>query len=276
MRTLFKVLVDKKEEAVRTMIKEKIDDLSLSKLQQMLGSSSEVTSHASHSIIQTSCPKQPKSIDDDNYLKDDAVVRCISSSAVLESLYGQFGGKLFVEQSILLNLFRAIPETAATAGNLWEPRGHVRFFKGDRFTLVRMKVNGPSLIQSGEERTITIKPMTPTLLDPKSVCSPEKYYIPATKNHLTFDACFLLEQEQIALQFTISLKHSINDKGFPVLKSVLPTGCDEQALVFVVPKSRAEKFKTQAPSSGLQKGFQYYVLSLDDGGSEYCPSSADT
>jgi hypothetical protein len=274
MRTLLSVLVDKDEETIRSKIDEKVAKLDLSTLQKMLQSSSEVTDHATHSIIQTWCPNQPKR-GTDSYFRSDAVVRSISSPVVMESLHEHFGGKLFAEQSILFRLFLAIPETAGTAGNMWEPRGHVRFCKRGRYTLLRMKVNGAKLIQSEESKTITIKPMTPTLLDSKSVCSPGKYYIPATKNHPTFDACFLLNREQIALQFTVSVSHTIKDAGFLVLNDMLPKNYHKQALVFVVPKDRAENFWCSAPTSGLQKGFQYYVLPLDDSGGEYCPSSAD-
>jgi hypothetical protein len=274
IRTLLDVLVRNREKSVIKMIDEKVARLEISTLQEMLKSSSEVTNHTTHSIIQTSCSSQPTP-EDGNYLSDDIIVRSVSSHVVWESLHTRFGGKLFAQQSLLFSLFQAFPESAATAGWLWEPRGHARFCNGGRFTLVRMKVKGKSLIQAKEIKTIIIDSMTPTELDPESTCSPEKYYIPAVKNNPTFDACFLLNGEQIALQFTISPTHSIKDAGFLVLNNVLPKNCNKQALVFVVPKARAEKFKCQAPSGDPQKRFKYYVLPLDDDDRKHCPSSTD-
>ena len=273
IRTLLDVLSGNKEE-VLNKINQKTANLSLPVLQNMLAGPSEVTDHASHYIIQTSCPEQPKP-KEDKYLYSDDMVCTISSHVVWKSLFDRFGVLLYTEQSLLFRLFKPIPETAVTAGWLWEPRGHARFCKGGHFDLIQMQVKGKSLVQTQETRSIIVDNMIPTVLETNSVCSPGKYYIPPKKNQATFDACFLLNEEQIALQFTISITHSLSGAGFPVLNGVRPESCKEQAVIFVVPKARAEKFRSQAPSSDSQKKFKYYVLPLDDEISKYCPSSAD-
>jgi len=127
-----------------------------------------------------------------------------------------------------------------------------------------MQVKGNHLIRTKASRQITIDPMTPTLINPTSACNLGKYYIPRAKNNPMFDACVLFERSQIALQFTVSASHSIKPGGFEILKGVLPSLCDEQAFVFVIPKGREEKFSCDKPSGDLQNKFKYYVLPLED------------
>jgi len=233
----------------------------------MLKYGGEITNHASHSIIQTSCPKQPKQLDDD-YFKNDDWEYSISCPVVLTSLHKQFGEYLFAEQSILSRLLRSIRETAATVG-------HTLFCKGGDFTLVRMmKGDGKRncLIQVNESKTISIKSMTLTILDKNSVCQLGEYCISASESEPMFDACFLLNNELIALQFTISNKHTTKDDGFLTLIEMQPKTCTERSLVYVVPKARAERFTCDAPSDYRLQTFKFYVLALD---CKHCPSSAD-
>jgi len=262
------------EETVKSEIYDKISAIDLRTLQRVLSSRAAITNHASHPIIQTTCPKQPKPFDD-KYYKSDAVEHSICCPVVFTYLQKRFGLDLLGRQAIELDLFRSIPETATTAGDLWELRGNTRFCKGGDFTLVRMmkrNEKGNCLIQVNESKTISIKPMTGTPLDKKSVCQPGEYYIPTSEREPAFDTCFLLNNELIALQFTTSDKHTTEDNGFSTLIKMRPKTCTEQSLVYVVPKARAEKFTCDAPSKYWLGRFKFYVLALD---CKYCPSSAD-
>ena len=259
------------EEDVKHKLEAKVSNIAISTLHKMLSMSTHETSHP---IIQTLCRKQPNDPLNKTYYQSDVMEYSISCPVVLTSLHKRFGQYLFTEFSLLSRLVQAFPETAATAGWMWEARGHVHFCKGGRFTLVRMEVDeeGERLIQVEESETISIKSMTLTSLDPESVYEMGAYYVPASKRHATFDACFLAKRTQIALKFTISLSHTIEDEGLVVLNNMLPEAYNAQALVFVVPKARAERFTCPAPSSELQAEFEYYVLALDSG---YRLSSAD-
>ena len=72
------------------------------------------------------------------------------------------------------------------------------------------------------------------------------------------------------------LRHALyQTKGFPILNNQLPETCNEQYLVFIVPKNRAENFACRKPTGDAQKGFRYFLLPLDKDDNKYCPSSAD-
>jgi len=277
MRTLDLVLRHEDESAIQQGLQEKIKTISLPFLQMMLGSNSEVTDHTSHSIIETSCFHQPKP-DDERYLRTDLVVRSITAFAVWKALHERYGKRLFDKKSLQICLFANSPEAASAAGGLWEGRCHTRIWNGGRFTLLPMRVKGKNLTldEKREPEILDLNPMIPVIQDPKvSTCKHGDYYIPIAKNNPTFDAYFLLERLQIALQITISSKHSINPMGFDLLERALPRTNAERAFIFVVPKTNPQRFACPKPTTDLQHKYQYFVLPLEHQDSRYCPSSAD-
>ena len=264
--------MDKEEENVKHRINQKVSNIDIETLRKMLSMNTEIANHTSHSLLQTLCHNQP---DDrhEAYQQNDDMENSVSCPVVLAYLHKRFREALFSEQEYLSRLFRPIPETATIAGYSWEPHGHTQFCRGGDFTLIQMTKGAGRqknrLIQANESKTISIESMTLTVLDKSAVCQPGEYYISPSKNEPTFDACFLLNNELIALQFTISIKHTTKDNGFPTLISMRPTTCTEQSLVYVVPKGRAERFTCDAPSDRWLNTFNFYVLALDR---KYCPS----
>jgi hypothetical protein len=278
IRTLKAILVRGEETLVKQRLCDKIGHLSLSTIQQMLESGSEVTEHTSHSIVQTSCRRQPKR-GGAGYFQSDITERSISSPAVFGALFERHGRLLFSERSTLLTVFRNVPQTASAAGWMWEGRCHRSFCIGGAFTLFPMRIQGKSLTLARRQKpeVISIDPLDTSTFDSVvPTCSPDKYYIPMAKNHPTFDACFLLSYgRQLALQMTLSLSHSINSKGFDILERMRPTACDKQALVFVIPKENTQDFKCPKPTGDAQESFKYYILPLEPDESKYFPSSTD-
>jgi len=74
MRTLYAILVGGEKKAVKRKLREMIAGINLSAAQKMVETGSEVSEHTSYSIIQTSCPHQPK--------PGDVMERSISSYVV--------------------------------------------------------------------------------------------------------------------------------------------------------------------------------------------------
>jgi hypothetical protein len=277
MRTLGTILVGREEASVKTTIRDKITQLDLSTVQQMLQSGSEVTARTSQSIVQTSCRHRP-SEKEDQYLKSDIKQRSISSPAVLDALFEHHGRALFLQRSILLSVFQNIPETASAAGWVWEGQCHRRFCIGGEFTLFAMRVKGKRLTTGTKRGKLSVGPLETIPLDPGVVttCDHGGYYLPTSKNNPTFDACFLSDvRGQVAFQMTISLKHPIKPAGFDKLEEMRPTGCDKRAFVFVVPAKNADRFSCPKPTEDAQKNFKYYVLPLEPNESKCCPSSED-
>ena len=264
MRTLDLVLRHEDESAIQQKLQEKIKTISLPFLQMMLGSNSEVTD-SSHSIIETSCFHQPAP-DDERYLRTDLVVRSITGFAVWKALHEEYGKRLFDKKSLQIRLFASSPEAASAAGSLWEGRCHTRIWSGGRFTLLPMRVEGKNLTldEKRKPEILNLNPMIPVIQDPKvSTCKHGDYCIPIAKNNPTFDAYFLSEGLQIALQITISSTHSINAMGFDVLERALPPTNAERAFIFVVPKTNPQTFACPKPTTDLQNKYQYFVLPLE-------------
>jgi hypothetical protein len=275
MRTLCAVLVYRDEKFVKATIRENITLFELSTVHRVLQSGCEVTKHTSQSIVQTSCRRQP-SEQEDQYFQSDIKERSISGLVVLEALFDRHGRSLFLQRSILLSVFQNIPETVSTAGWVWEGQCHRCFCIGGEFTLFAMRVQGNSLIQGRKPETLSVGTMDTIPLVPGVVATrnPGEYYISTAKNNPTFDACFLSDDGgQMALQMTLSFKHSIKSAGFDKLEELRPTTCDKRAFVFVVPKKNAHLFTCPKPADDAQKKFTYYVLPLEPNESKYCPSS---
>jgi len=108
MRALDEVLRYREEQSFKADLRGKIYSLDLSDVQVILGCDYPDSEHTSPSIIQTSCPNQPKP-EHERHIRSDTKERSISSLAVWEALHGRFGKSLFDQESLL-------PRTAPAAG----------------------------------------------------------------------------------------------------------------------------------------------------------------
>jgi len=277
MRTLKAVLLAKEDAEVKEIIRQRINQLSLSDVHGMIDADTEVSSHASHSIITSLCLDQPTP-DEERYERSDRVHRYVSSPAVWEALNDRHGELLYSEIKLTTGLSQRALETSPMAGYLWEAYCHARISAGGVFTLIPMAVRGTNLVPCHTmPKPITIGHLTRTKFGPgdpaASTQEDTKYYIPSASNNAIFNAFLFSKSKQIALQTTISSSHSLSPRALEGLDKRLPQGY-KQCFTFVVPRSTAQTFTCKLPTDPAWPGVKFFLLLLDHGNSKYYPSSA--
>jgi len=211
MRTLKAVLLAKEAAEVKEIIRQRINQLSLSDVRRILAADTEASSHASHSIIMSLCLDQPTP-DEKRYEKSDPIHRFVSCPAVWEALNNRHGELLYSEIKLTTELSQRVLETSLIAGYLWEAYCHARMSAGGVFTLIPMAIRGTNLVPCHTmPKPITIGHLTRTKFRPgdPAVSTQEdtKYYIPSASNNAMFNAFLFSKSNQIALQTTISSSH---------------------------------------------------------------------
>jgi len=278
MRTLYEVLVRDQEAAIVEHLRKKIKNYSFSDIHKMLVSGHAVSDRTSHSIVTTMCKNQPQP-GKPAYTRSDKVTHDVSGPAVWDALLAEHAVALYSQMTKNITLFQRVPETASTAGRLWETNCHSRIYMGGSYTLIRMIAEGGNLVPSrNEKEPIKIERMTPNVLkivNPSDLtCNPDEYYIPSAKNNQTFDSFFFLEQKQIAIQITLSASRTLKPADLTVLENLRPKSNYELYFIFVVPTFSAEKFKCKVPAN-VQDRFDFFLLEMKQDYCKYCPSSEE-
>ncbi len=201
MRTLKAVLLVEADVEVKAIIRQKISQLSLSDVDGMLDADTEVSSHASHSIITTLCLDQPTP-DDGRYGKSDPIHRFVSCPAVWEALNDRHGSLLYSKLKLTTRLFQRVPETSSMVGYLWEAYCHPRISAGGVFTLIPMTLQRDHVVpRHTMPGAITIDHRTRTKFTPDdltvSTQDDTRYYIPSASNNAIFDALLFSKPKQV-------------------------------------------------------------------------------
>ena len=277
MRTLKAILLGKEDAEIKEIIRQKVNQLSLSDVHGILDTDTEASGYASPSIIMSLCLDQPTP-DEERYEKSDCIHRFVSSPAVWEALNNRHGELLYSEIKLTAGLSQRVLATFPMAEYLWEAYCHARISAGGVFTLIPMAVRGTNLVPCHTmPRPITIGHLTRAKFIPgdpaASTQEDTKYYIPSASNHAIFNAFLLSESKQIALQTTISSSHSLSPRAFEGLDKRLPQG-HKQCFTFVVPNSTAQTFTCKLPTDPAWSGVMFFLLLLDHDNGMYYPSSA--
>jgi len=262
MRTLFKVLILGQQEHVKAEMKEVAGTLYLDRIRTVLANDSELSDRCSELIVMTMCPDQPQDEASSDYYAEDTSERTFSCAAVWEALLAWHGKLLYSQIRPTASFFKRVLQASSMAGWLWEGYGHNVISQRGIFNLVPM-VNEPGQLvasnaKSEHIRITSLAPHIYTPLEPTD-CS-TKYYIPSALNNPTFDAFFLLESKQVALQMAVTRRHSLEPEGLTELTKRLPSSSGRhwaQYFVFIVPESNVETFNCRAPPDN--HNFQFFL-----------------
>jgi len=275
MRTLAQVL---RGGSARLMgdIAKRVADLSIVNVGSLTKREVEDAGNMSHSLIVSRCLESPQP-DSPDYLEGDLLTSTIASPAVWRQLLSANGRKVYMEMSNMLDLFRGIPETATSAGWLWERLCHSNFLRGGAFTLKEMVLTDEEehLVPSNNTVPITLSQRQPHLFISSDVISrtlePSHYFMPSSVNNPTFDAFFHLEVAGVGLQMTLAPQQSLISEGLQTLYKHLDKGTRPNWFVFVIRKG--SPFKCKTPSKAQMEKFKFFTLELSPPSGEYHFSS---
>ena len=205
------------------------------------------------------------------YFAGDVPRSAVASPAVWRKLVLHHGRKAYLDMTNLLDSFRKIPETASSAGWLWESLCHDRISKGGAFTLEEMVSTGEYLMPSGNTVPINILQRERHFYSSNDLSSSTSgfshYFIPSAGNNPTFDAFLHHQSASIGLQMTLAKDHTLKPKGLRLLYKRLGEGPGENWFVFVIRKGTP--FKTKKPSAIQMSRFKFFILELPLPSREY-------
>jgi len=174
----------------------------------------------------------------------------------------------------MLELFRRIPETASSAGWLWESLCHKRLSAGGTFPVKMMVSTGGHLTPSDKTASITLPPLETCCYEPTDDTTEAKhYYLPRASNNPTFDSFFYLGDSGVGLQMTLGSSHSLRPRGLQLLYGRLKKVSSPYLFVFVIRKGSV--FQCKEPSAKQMERFTFCTLELPlPSGEHQLPSMA--
>ena len=217
----------------------------------------------SHNLIVSKCFEQPEP-DSEGYLGDDVPTSSVASPTVWKKLLIVQGRMVYLGHTNILDIFLRAPETASSAGWLWEYLCHNQIRRGGKFTLRKMDTTAGVLVPSNETTPVIFEPLEPHIFNSvdfvSSTCDATKYFIPFSGRNPAFDAFFHHERAGIGLQMTLASDHTFNPTGFRMLYGRLGAlnkdnePARENWFIFVIRKGSA--FKSKKPSKSADEEVQ--------------------
>lgn len=179
MRVLIQVLLNGPK-TLEADIAKKLSELDIVKLNSLIRFDADFAGDMSHNLTVSKCDEQPEP-DSEGYLGGDVLTSSIASPTVWKNLLIVHGRMVYLGQTNILDIFRRVPETASSAGWLWEYLCHNQSRRGGAFTLRKMKGTSGSLVPSNETNTVTFQSREPQIFNSFDLVSrdPTKYFIPS-------------------------------------------------------------------------------------------------
>jgi hypothetical protein len=281
IRTLLQVLKGSPE-ILETTIEQRLNGLDIEKIQSMINLNADAAGDLSHSLIVSRCSQHPEP-DSAGYHNGDVLRSSIASPAVWRKLLHVHGRVVYERLTNMLQLFRQVPQTAPSAGWLWESLSHARICKGGTFILREMAVTAGQRHLAPAEKTlsVTFKQMETRIFNSsdryESTCDPTKYCVPFSGRNPTFDSFFYYGRVGVGLQMTLGADHKVNADGLRMLYGRLDFyrkgSVRENWFVFVIRKGSL--FQCEIPSETQRRRFKFYTLELElPPGGHHFPSLA--
>ena len=267
-------------DTLKAEIASKINPNEPATLGNLLKHDIENATNVSSSLFVSGCFEQPAP-GTDKYLGGDVLHSAIASPTVWRLLLEIRGRKVYWEQPHILDLFRRVPETASSAGWLWESICHDIISRGGNFTLRAMDEADKALVPSDRTDILRLKKLEPLYFKSKdtfkSTCDLRNYFVPTYGNNPTFDSFLHLQSVGVGFQMTLERNHTLDSNGLRMLHGRLGVHDNanepsrEKWFVFVIRKGSS--FRCAKPSRGQMRRFKFFTLALEPPDSEHLLSS---
>ena len=223
------------------------------------------------SLLVSRCVDQPLP-STRKYLGTDVLSSGVASPAVWTELLHVHGKGVYSQIRSMPGLFHRIPETASSAGWLWESLCHERLIAGGTFTVKEMVSTGGHLTPSDDATSISLPRLEPCYYSPADgTTKANHYYLPAASDNPAIDSFFHWNGVGVGLQMTLGSNHSLKPKGLELLYGHLKKVSSRYFIVFVIRKGSV--FECKAPSGKQMERFTFCTLELPLPSGEYQPPS---
>lgn len=243
-------------------LEEEVWELPPAVLTKIVRSLGGLDGHRSSSIISSFCLSRVEQNSD----APDLLRHSIANKHVWRHIINAYTYERPDEMRELFTTFWRAPQTATTAGWLFEAWAHYCLCQGGTFTLKRLACSGERLEHHPERGDIDLKfPLLKTeLFENQAVTEdtkfPGTYYIPRDTRNPTFDAFARFENQRLGLQMSLCATQSLNPDGLCALRARLGVHNKPAKFIFVVHAGRP--FECPAPSTVDLEFFDFYTLEL--------------
>ncbi|KZV99111.1 hypothetical protein EXIGLDRAFT_831680 [Exidia glandulosa HHB12029] len=241
-----------------------VENLSPARIEYLIEA---LTVQETHTLLKSFCQNLPRSSADVRWSGSDTLVHTIANPIVMRIVVARWFRNEQAATLKLLRQFSALPQTAATAGWLFESWCHTLLATAGIFKLHEMTQQPSGRYSLGTTSKELALPGLPTELfsNVQEATKTGVYYVPLATNNPTYDSFCRVGKATYAFQMTLAKTHSLKEAGLNLLKTAMNTPRNQlKHFVFVVPTGRSFSFKPPQTISISNLTFSILYVDLDE------------